>query len=327
MPQGGRYSEPSERSSVLTALTSRLRRDRSRDSLGVWEGPTVTVAEGARPIDDVPVTVYRPYRAGLPDMVPYLRGIWSRRAFALELSNATIRATHANTLFGQLWNVLNPMLLGLVYFMLVFIISGGGTQRPDYFAHLLTGLFAYYYIAGAMSGGATSVTSAGRIVLNTSFPRVLLPLSASLTAVRRFLPTIAVLLVVLLIGPVKLSPVLVLALPWFVFLALIASGLAMALATAQVYFRDTASFLPYVTRIWLYISPVLWFPERLPSQLQFIEYANPLYSVLGGWAQIIIEHEVPPVSTWLTAAAWSIGIFVAGALYFMSRERDFAVRL
>lgn len=271
--------------------------------------------------------VYQPFRAGLPPLRPYFRELWNRREFAIEASRATMRASQANTALGQLWNVVNPLLLAAVYYVLVYILSSGASKGPTYFAHLLCGLFIFYFVANSMTGGAGSVIKAGKMIMNTAFPRVLLPLSAVRTALTRFLPTLVVLLVALMIGPVKLSPVVLLAVPWFAFLLLFAAGMAMLLATLQVYFRDTTSFLPYINRIWLYTSPVLWFPEQVPHQLRALEVLNPLYSLVGGWSQIIIEHEIPPTAMWLAASAWSLGAVLVGAFVFLSRERDFAVRL
>ena len=41
----------------------------------------------------------------------------------------------------------------------------------------------------------------------------------------------------------------------------------MLVAAAQVYFRDLSNFLPYVLRIWLYVSPVLYYADEVPERL------------------------------------------------------------
>ena len=118
--------------------------------------------------------------------------------------------------------------------------------------------------------------------------------------------------------------------PALVSITMFAMGLAALLATVQVYFRDTKSFLPYVTRIWLYTSPVLYpitFYDRLPEALQVVARLNPLYSLVGGWSDLLVRGELIPASMWISAALWSVGVLVVGALVFISRERDFAVRL
>src|SRR3954469_20995698 len=137
---------------------------------------------------DVEQHVYEPHRVGLPPIGPYIRELWRRREFAYELSRTKLQSQHFDTVFGKLWLVLNPLLLALVYFILVDILRRGHSP-PGFFAHLVAGIFAYYFVSGAVRDGARSVVSGGRLVLNTAFPRTLLPLSTVVTSLRRFLPT------------------------------------------------------------------------------------------------------------------------------------------
>lgn len=280
--------------------------------------------------------VYEPHRAGLPKLRPYFSEMWRRREFATEMGRTSIRAANSETVLGILWNVLNPLLLALVYYLLVVIIAGGAAMRNQhgYFAHLVGGLFAFYFVSACMTSGAASVTAAGRIIMNTAFPRMLLPLSAVYVAVRRFLPEMVVYFIVFIVTGfhynwvgVGFSWYNLLAIPMFFLLMLFGTGMAMLLATSQVYFRDTTSFLPYVLRIWLYVSPVLWYQEKIPHKLRALEVLNPLYSLLGGWGDLLVKGVPISAAEWLVAAAWAVGTLIVGALFFMSRERDFAVRL
>ena len=55
--------------------------------------------------------VYEPHKIGIPPLRPYVRELWRRREFAREMSRTNLRAQHFNTVFGQLWLVLNPLML------------------------------------------------------------------------------------------------------------------------------------------------------------------------------------------------------------------------
>lgn len=270
--------------------------------------------------------VYEPHKAGLPPLREYFREVWRRREFAIEMSRATIRAQNSDTVFGVLWNVLNPLLLAGVYYLLVSVLNGKA-RGGDYFAHLLAGLFAFYFVSGCMAGGASSVTSAGKIIMNTAFPRILVVFSAVFIAFRKFLPTMLVYIPVALITGVGIPWTAPLAALMFFLIIVFGTGMALLLATAQVYFRDTTSFLPYLTRIWLYLSPVLWYPEEVRKAFKAFEVFNPLFSLLGGWSDLLVKGELVPPSTWAIATAWAVGTLIFGAVTFMSRERDFAVRL
>ena len=271
--------------------------------------------------------VYEPHKAGLPPLKEYFKELWRRREFAIEMSRATLRAQNSDTVFGVLWNVLNPLLLAFVYYLLVVVLSGGSTRGPDFFAHLLGGLFAFYFVSGCMAGGASSVTSAGKIIMNTAFPRILVVFSAVFIAFRKFLPTMLVYIPVALITKVGIPWTALLAILMFGLIVIFGTGMALLLATSQVYFRDTSSFLPYLTRIWLYVSPVLWYPEQVKQYLRGFEILNPLYPLIGGWTDLLVKGETLPWTTWAASVAWAFGTLFVGAIVFMSRERDFAVRL
>ncbi|HEY9412953.1 MAG TPA: ABC transporter permease [Jiangellaceae bacterium] len=276
------------------------------------------------------VHVYEPHKAGLPRLRPYLRELWHRRQFINELSRTNMRAAHTNTVFGQIWLVINPLLLACVYFLLVQVIANRGDS--EFFVHLVGGLFAYYYFSGAVTTGASSVVGGGKLLMNISFPKLMLPLSALRTAFFRFLPTLAVYFVIRLAFGQGFHWEMLLSVYFLLMLTLFAAGMGMFVAAIQVYFRDMTAFLPYFLRIWLYLSPVLWYPEDVTKYsdhpwIEFLMKLNPLYSMLGGWGDTIVAGEVPALSLWLGAAAWALPVLAIGALFYMSREREFVVRL
>jgi teichoic acid transport system permease protein len=272
------------------------------------------------------VQVYEPHRVGLPPLVPYFRELWHRRPFAAELSRAEMRSANTRTFFGQIWLVLNPLLLAAVYFVLLFILAPRDEPGP-FFAHLTAGIFAFYFISGALTAGARSVVGGGALIGNMAFPRLLMPLSAVRTAFFRFLPPLAVYFVIHAAMGLPWSWRMVLAVYFMGCMVVFAAGMAAMFATLQVYFRDTTSFLPYFLRIWLYLSPVLWFIEEVPARLAPFLKFNPLYSILGGFTDLLVRGDVPPPGIWAMAAGWAVAAVVIGFLYFMSREREFAVRL
>ena len=270
--------------------------------------------------------IYEPHRIGLPPVRPYLRELWRRRQFAFELARTNLRAQQFNTVLGQLWLVLNPLLLAFVFFLLVAIVRGG-SRGSEFFAHLMLGLFAYRLVSTSVKQGSRSVVSSGRLILNTAFPRTLLPLASVLTAFMRFLPTLAVYALVHAIAGLPLGPHLLWAVPVLALLVMLASGAAMLAAAAQVYFRDLTNILPYVLRIWLYLSPVLYYVDDIPERFEAIAAANPLYALLGSLSEAVNQGQAPSAGFLAVGVAWALGFFVVGAVFFMSREREFAVRL
>jgi len=213
-----------------------------------------------------------------------------------------------------------------VYFTLVYIIRDGG-RGPVFLAHLMLSLFAFRLVSTAISRGAQSIVGGGKLLLNTAFPRLLLPLEAVLESFMRFLPTVAVYAVVHAILGLPIGPDVLWIVPIIALMTIFGAGAAMFAATAQVYFRDLASFLRYFTRIWLYTSPILFYAEDVPAKLQTILYVNPMYPMLGSLNDAVIEGRTPPFPLVAASLAWALGAIMVGAVFFMSREREFAIRL
>lgn len=238
-----------------------------------------------------------------------------------------MRAQHLDTVFGRLWLVLNPLLLAAVYFVLVDIIRKGPTRGEDFLAHLIAGIFAYYFVSGSVREGARTVTRRGRLVLNTAFPRVLLPLSSVIGHFLRFLPTLGIFAVLHVVTGLPVTLNLLLVIPLIVLFTLVAAGLSMFVSTLQVYFRDLAQFMPYMLRLWLYLSPILYFADEVPERYEIFIWLNPIGALLTGWSQVLVEGQAPSLAVWAVGTAWAVGLMLVGGLFFMSRERDFAVRL
>ena len=270
--------------------------------------------------------VYEPHIVGLPPLGPYVRELWRRRSFAFELSRTKLRAQHFNTVFGQLWLVLNPLFLAGVYFVLVDILRGGST-REGYFAHLVACIFAYHLVSDAVRSGTRAVVSGGRLILNSAFPRVLLPFASVISSIKKFLPTMLVYVPFHLASGRPIGPELLWIVPLVALMILLAAGLAMIVSALQVYFRDLKNIIPYALRLGLYISPILYFADEMPDEYRFLLNANPLGQLLSAWSDAIIVGVSPSATQLLVGGAWAFGLFVAGFLFFVSREREFAVRL
>jgi teichoic acid transport system permease protein len=238
-----------------------------------------------------------------------------------------MRAQHLDTTFGRLWLILNPLLLAGVYFVLVDIVRRGHSRGADFLAHLVAGIFAYYFVSGTVREGARTVTRGGRLVLNTAFPRILLPGSSVIGHFLRFLPTLLVYAVIHLATGLPVGLHLILVVPIIVLLTAVAAGVSMLVSTLQVYFRDLAQFLPYLLRIWLYLSPVLWYADEAHGYLKVLVWANPIGALLTAWSDVLTKGEWASPLLFGVGAAWAVGLLLTGALFFMSRAREFAVRL
>ena len=283
------------------------------------------------------IQVFEPHHSSLPPLKPYISEFWRRREFATELSKFSDKAEYLESKLGKVWLVLNPLFLAVIYFLLVTIIQGNSVQNNSFtiLCHILIGLFTFYFAQNCILLGAQSITSGGRLILNQAFPRSLLPLSSAISAARQFLPTLPVYISIVIVGKLVLSDTELPGLTWnyllipFVLILLIVTsfGLSLLFATMNVYFRDTTKLLSYIMRIWLYASPVLWQPDMLTGWHRIILYLNPLGPIISANSRIWIDGMTPTSSQLIGFLLWAFAAIFLGGYFFISRERDFAVRI
>jgi len=270
--------------------------------------------------------VYEAHAARQP-VKSYLRETWRRRELALELSRAKVRAEHLDTAIGQLWLVLNPLLLAGVYFVLVDIMRRGA-HPPGFFAHLVAGIFAYHLLSDSMRSGVRSIVNGNQLILNARFPRALLPLASAVTAVRRFAPMAAVYVPLHVLAGRPVGPELLWVLPLLALLIVMATGATLLVAALQVYFRDIKEVLPYALRVVMFTAPVLFLPnEAAETKYAFVLDANPLGQLLTAWSDVLYRGQAPELHSLMVASAWAVAALVAGIWAFVSREHEFAARL
>jgi len=273
-------------------------------------------------------SVYEATASGLPPLRQYFAELKERRPFIWHLARTDLKAKNYDTTLGRVWVVLDPLLAAGVYYLMRSIIRpvGSGAARNLVLSHLIWAVFFFQFVQAAMNQGARTLLNGRGMLLNASFPRAVLPLYTTLRALLDFLPTMAVYMVFqyTLKQPFGLS---LLMLPVIIALmAVLNLGLALLLATTTVFFRDMANFLPYITRLLMYVSPVLFGTAEIPPNLKVYLQWNPLYPFYAALEQIF-RAQWPSSTYLLQSAGWAAFFALAGGIYFLVKEREFAVRL
>ena len=264
-----------------------------------------------------------PLRSAIPAARRYIQDLWSRREFAIYLALGNLKARNASTALGLFWWVLNPLLLGAIYALVFGVIFDARRGTTNYIAYLLAGLFAFYYTRAAMVGGVNSIISNTRLLANLQFPRLVLPLSALFESAIGFIVSLGVFYLVA--GPVNgvwPGPHIWWLIPGFAVHTVLNFGLAALVARIAVPFRDVNNLVPYVLRLWLYLSPVIWpvtFLDNTSATLRAIIEKNPMFSLLAIYRHALLDTPVA-VSDVLLTVAWAGLVAVIGVGSFVRHE-------
>lgn len=255
----------------------------------------------------------------------YLDSLWSRREFAWYMAMGNLRSRNASTALGLVWWVLNPLLMGLVYYVVFGIILDVSRDL----SYLLSGIFVFYYTSTSITTGANSIIQNTKLLVNLQFPRLIMPITALLESGVGFLVSIPALYLIIgirygiwpTVQFLWLFPVA------FVVQSVFNLGLASLTARLAVPFRDILNLLPHFLRIWLYLSPILYsaelFDEKLPEGWAFIANLNPMVPILGIYRSALLNYPFEP-SQLAFASAWAVAVAVYAIWVFVKFEGKMA---
>lgn len=257
-----------------------------------------------------------------PPLGRYLRDLWARRTFAWTLSSAQAYAQNEGNRLGQLWAVLNPMLLIASYFVIFGLVLDTRGNVSNYIGFLAIGVVLFGVTSSVFTAGSKAVVGNINLVRALHFPRAILPLSVTLRELIAGLPAFALLVVVMLLTGEAPSPTWLLFPVAVVLQLLFLLGLTLIGARVVNASRDLGNLIPVVTRLLRYVSgvffPVSHYGDRLGEPWGAVLVNQPFalsldlgrQALLGG-----VEHAVQP-GQWLAMAGWAAGTLVVGIVVF-----------
>jgi len=184
------------------------------------------------------------------------RELLDRRRLIRYLVGADLKRTHADTIFGQLWWIIDPLLQMAVYVVLVSVIFQRAT--PDYPLFLFAAVLPWKWFSTTLNDATQSVVNRQSLIRQIQFPKIVLPMAAVTAGTVSFAIGLIALGIVYLFFLHRLTP-------WVLVIPIIAAvqyvftlALGIALGALNAFYRDVSNVLRHVVRLWFYLSPGLW---------------------------------------------------------------------
>jgi teichoic acid transport system permease protein len=267
--------------------------------------------------------VFEAHSSTLPDIREYLKALWERRLFMQELARADLTERSGRVL-GNLWAVLNPLFQAGIYYFLYTVLRSGANN--GFLPILIANFFFFGLTLAALGEGGSSIKRGKGLMLSSTFPRALLPITSIYKSLRQFLPAACVLVVLFPLVGGTVAPGLF-ALPLVFTLQVIMNfGIALAVSTYVVLVPDGSNLVQWVTRVLFFVTPVIYPVALLPPAAKAVLQFQPLYPIFASY-QAIFGGGTPSPGLVTVSALWAGGLLVVGARVFLKHEREFALYL
>jgi teichoic acid transport system permease protein len=163
-------------------------------------------------------------------------------------------------------------------------------------------------------------------MLNSTFPRALLPLSALYRSYRRFIPSACVFVVLFPLVGGQIGPGLLLFPLVFALQIVMNIGIALLVATFVTLIADGTNVMQYISRILFFATPVIYPISLLPAGAKILIAWQPLFPLFACY-QAILAGDVPSAFLLLETTLWAFALLVIGARVFLRHEREFSMKL
>ena len=208
--------------------------------------------------------------------------------FLRVIAASEFKLKYADSILGYVWSVLKPLAMFSVLYLVFGAFFQIGEEFPEYPLYLLLGLVLWFFFSDAATLTMYSFVVRNGLLRKLSFPRLVIPVAATVTAALTF----AINLVVIggFVAWERIVPRLewVLILPLLAELYLFTLGIALVLATLYVRFRDIAQLWELAVQMLFYATPILYPVGFLPDWARAVALLNPFAQAMQDIRELIL---------------------------------------
>ena len=270
-----------------------------------------------------PTTIYIKPTKGLAAL--NLRDLWLYRELVFFMVWRDVKVKYKQTLLGMAWAVIQPVMTMLVFTFVFGSVAKVATDDIPYPVFSFAALLPWGLFEVALNQGSRSLVAHNNMVTKIYFPRLILPMSSVFAGLVDFVIAFVILIVLMFYYRMAPAYELLWTLPLFILLAIVtALGVALWLSAINVRYRDVNQALPFLTRFWLFVTPIAYSSEIISGKWQYLYYLNPMAGVVDGFRWALLGTGTGPGPTLWVSTGISVLILISGLFYFRSMEKTFA---
>jgi ABC-type polysaccharide/polyol phosphate export permease len=254
-----------------------------------------------------------------------LATLYRYRQLLAALTARDLKARYRGSILGFFWSLANPLLLLGVY-TLVFTRFFPQQVVTPYPLFLFAGILPWTFFSAAVLESTNSIAGNAGLIKKVMFPAEALPLVVVLSHLVHFALALPILLVAMGIyaamGQATISPTIALT-PFLMLLQTIfVAGVAMAVASASVLFRDLRDLVTNLMQLGFFITPIIYLIDRIDSRLlRALLRLNPMTPFVVSYQDVLFFGRLPAISDALLMVAYAL-VSMLGGIFIFDRLRD-----
>lgn len=254
-----------------------------------------------------------------------VKELWDYRELFYIFAWRDFKVRYKQMAIGVAWAVIQPfatMVIFSIFFGGLAKIPSDGIPYPIF---VYSGLMFWTYFSIALGNASNTLITNEAIIKKIYFPRLLLPISATITPLVDFFFALVVFVGIMVFYQFTPTLLGVILIPLLLVLTLVlASGLGSLLAAINVRYRDIREALPFLIQSLFFLTPVIYPTSLIPDRFQWILGLNPMVGIIEAARAGIIGDKPINFQLLLLSAGITITLFILGIYYFRKSEKVFA---
>ena len=263
-----------------------------------------------------------------------IKDVFVNRKLLLNLAKNDFKTKYAGSYLGIIWAFVQPIITVLLYWFVFEKALNAGSQftkegiEVPYVLWLVAGLVPWFFFQDALNGGTSALIDYNYLVKKVVFNISILPVVKIISAVFVHLFFCAFMLV--LFTAYGYMPTIYTLQIFYYSFCMIALVLGIVYFTSAIviFFRDLTPLIGIILQIGIWMTPIMWNIDAMnfAKPLTFILKANPMYYIVSGYRDSLINQVAFWENPGLTIYFWGVAIllFVVGSTVFKKLKVHFA---
>ncbi len=252
-----------------------------------------------------------------------LRELWDYRELLYFLTLRDVKVRYKQTALGAAWAIIQPVFMMVVFSLFFGRLAKVPSDGIPYPIFTFCGLLPWQLFAHALTESSNSLVANERLITKVYFPRLVVPIAATLGGLVDFAVAFVILLAMMFYYGIMPTWAIV-TLPAFILLAIMtALGVGLWLSALNVKYRDVRYTINFLIQFWLFATPVAYPSSIVPARWRPLYGLNPMAGVVEGFRWALLGNK-PPGAMLAVSVAVVILLVVGGLYYFRRMEQEFA---
>jgi lipopolysaccharide transport system permease protein len=257
-----------------------------------------------------------------------LKDIWQYRDLLVLFVRRDFVATYKQTILGPIWFIIQPLLTTIVFTIVFGNIAKLSTDGLPPMLFYLAGVTSWNYFAECLKKSADTFTANAGIFGKVYFPRIIVPLSITITSIITFGIQLTLFLGFLAYYLFMGAPIApnwyICTLPLLVLtMGFMGLGFGLYLTSMTTKYRDFKFLVAFGVQLLMYATPVIYPVSEVPEKYQWIILANPMTSIIETFRYAFLGAGNMSWSGLAYSVGFTLVLFISGLLLFNKTEKNF----